>query len=169
MTRSSFRSLAVALGAISLVAACGGGSSGSSEALAADQTFRFGLSNDITSLDPAHVSSAVDITFLNEVFTGLYRFDNSLKIQPDGASALPNISSDGLTWTFPLRHDVVFSNGDKVTSADWVWSWTRTLRLNDAYASNLEALKGAADVESGKATRPTVTPAVRSAPNFLPL
>ena len=155
MTRSSkFRSLAVAMGAMTLAVACGGGGGGggSSETLASDQTFRFGLSNDITSLDPAHVSSAVDITFLNEVFTGLYRFDNNLKIQPDGASALPTISADGLTWTFALRHDVVFSNGDKVTSADWVYSWTRTLRLNDAYASNLEALKGAADVESGKAT-----------------
>ena len=153
MTGSSkFRSLAVALGALSLVAACGGGGGGSSEALAADQTFRFGLANDITSLDPAHVDSAVDITFLNEVFTGLYKFDNNLKIVPSGASALPTISADGLTWTFPLRHDVVFSNGDKVTSADWVWSWTRTLRLNDAYASNLEAIKGSTDVEAGKAT-----------------
>jgi oligopeptide transport system substrate-binding protein len=154
MTRSSkFRSLAVAMGAMTLAVACGGGGGGgSSETLASDQTFRFGLSNDITSLDPAHVSSAVDITFLNEVFTGLYRFDNNLKINPDGASALPTISADGLTWTFPLRHDVVFSNGDKVTSADWIYSWTRTLRLNDAYAGNLEALKGATDVESGKAT-----------------
>jgi ABC-type oligopeptide transport system substrate-binding subunit len=154
MTRSStFRSLAVALGALTLAAACGGGGGGgSSETLASDQTFRIALQNDITSLDPAHVTSAVDITFLNEVFTGLYRFDNNLKINPDGASALPTISADGLTWTFPLRHDVVFSNGDKVTSADWVYSWTRTLRLNDAYASNLEALKGAGDVESGKAT-----------------
>jgi len=153
MTGSSkLRSLAAALGALSVVAACGGGGGGSSETLAADQTFRFGLSNDVTSLDPAHVSSAVDITFLNEVFTGLYRFDNNLKIQPDGASALPTISADGLTWTFPLRHDVVFSNGDKVTSADWVWSWTRTLRLNDAYASNLYAITGAQDVADGKAT-----------------
>jgi oligopeptide transport system substrate-binding protein len=154
MTRSStFRSLAVALGALTLAAACGGGGGGgSSESLASDQTLRIGLQNDITSLDPAHVSSAVDITFLNEVFTGLYRFDNNLKINPDGASALPTISADGLTWTFALRHDVVFSNGDKVTSADWIYSWTRTLRLNDAYASNLEALKGASDVESGKAT-----------------
>ncbi len=153
MTGSSkFRSLAVALGALFVVVGCGGGGGGNGETLAADQTFRFGLSNDVTSLDPAHVSSAVDITFLNEVFTGLYRFDNNLKVQPDGASALPTISADGLTWTFPLRHDVVFSNGDKVTSADWVWSWTRTLRLNDAYASNLEALKGAFDVENGKST-----------------
>jgi oligopeptide transport system substrate-binding protein len=150
---SSFRVVAAALGTISVIAACGSSStSGSTETLAADQTFRFGLSNDITSLDPAHVSSAVDITFINEVFTGLYRFDNALKVQPAGATALPDISADGLTWTFHLRHDMVFSNGDKITSADWVYSWTRTLRLNDAYASNLEALQGATDVESGKAT-----------------
>jgi ABC-type oligopeptide transport system substrate-binding subunit len=141
------------LGALWVVAACGGGGGGSSETLAADQTFRFGLSNDVTSLDPAHVDSAVDITFLSEVFTGLYRFDNSLKIVPSGAASMPQISADGLTWTFALRHDVVFSNGDKVTSADWVYSWTRTLRLNDAYASNLEAIHGSADVEAGTATK----------------
>src|SRR5260370_33334369 len=152
MGSSKFRSLAVALGALFVVVGWGGGGGWNGETLAADETFRFGQSNDVTSLDPAHVSSAVDITFLNEVFTGLYRFDNNLKVQPDGASALPTISADGLTWTFPLRHDVVFSNGDKVTAADWVCSWTRTLRLNDAYASNLEALKGAVDVENGKST-----------------
>src|SRR5450759_5153363 len=155
MTGSSkLRSLAVALGAVSMVAACGGGSSGggTSETLAADQTFRFGMTDDVTSLDPAHVSAAVDITFLNEVFTGLYKFDNNLKIVPSGAASLPQISPDGLTWTFALRHDVVFSNGDKVTSADWVWSWTRSLRLNDAYASNLYAIKIASAVAAGNAT-----------------
>jgi len=153
MTGSSkFRSLAIAMGALFVVAACGSGGGGNGETLAADQTFRFGLSNDVTSLDPAHVDSAVDITFLNEVFTGLYKFDNNLKLVPSGATALPTISADGLTWTFPLRHDVVFSNGDKVTSADWVWSWTRTLRLNDAYASNLYAIHGAQDVANGVAT-----------------
>src|SRR5207245_2762070 len=73
MTRSSkFRSIAAALGALSLVAACGGGSSGPSESLAADQTFRFGLANDLSVLDPSNVDSAVDITFMNEVFAGLY-------------------------------------------------------------------------------------------------
>jgi oligopeptide transport system substrate-binding protein len=146
------RSVAVAIGAFVAVTACGPGSSTPSENLAADQTLRFSMINDVTSLDPAHVSAAVDITYLAEVFTGLYKFDNNLNIVPDGASALPDISSDGKTWTFHLRHDVKFSNGDAVTSADWVWSWTRALRLNDAYASNLEAMTGATDVESGKAT-----------------
>jgi oligopeptide transport system substrate-binding protein len=112
---------------------------------------RFGLANDLSSLDPAHVDSAVDITFINEVFTGLYRFDNSLKIVPAGTTALPEISPDGKQWTFHLRKDMTFSNGDKITSADWVWSFTRTLRLNDAYASNLEAITGATAVEDGTA------------------
>jgi ABC-type oligopeptide transport system substrate-binding subunit len=153
MTRSSkFRSIAAALGALSLVAACGGGSSGPSESLAADQTFRIGLANDLSVLDPSNVDSAVDITFMNEVFAGLYRFDNNLKIIPYSTTAMPEISADQKTWTFHLRKDMQFSNGDKITSADWVWTWTRTLRLNGAYASNLEVIHGATDVESGKAT-----------------
>lgn len=154
MTRSSlFRSLAVALGAISFVAACGPGGGTQSENLASDQTFSFGMTDDIRSLDPAHVDAATDIPFLQHVLTGLYRYDNDLKIIPDGAASMPDISSDGKTWTFKLRHDVVFSNGDKVTAADWIWSWTRTLTINDAYASNLEAISGATDVEAGTATK----------------
>ena len=151
MTRSAlFRSLAGALGAVSLVAACGGGGGTTSETLAADQTLRFAIIDYPTSLDPAHVDSAVDITFLSEVFTGLYKFDNNLKIISDGTTGMPDISADGKTWTFKLRKDMQFSNGDKITAKDWIWSWTRTLRLNDAYASNLYAITGAQDVSDGK-------------------
>ena len=154
MTRSTvFRSLAAVLGVAFVAVACGPTSTGPSETLAADQTLHFGLSDDIETLDPAHASSAVDITFLYEMYTTLYKFDNALNIVPSGATALPTISADGKMWTFNLRKDMVFSNGDKITSADWIWSWTRTLRLNDAYASNLEPLKGASDVEAGTATK----------------
>ena len=146
------RSVAVAIGAFIAVTACGGGTSTPSENLASDQTLRFSMVNDVTSLDPAHVDAAVDITYLAEVFDGLYKFDNNLTIVPDIATALPTISADGKTWTFKLRHDVKFSNGDAVTSADFVWSWTRTLTINDAYASNLEAISGAVDVENGAKT-----------------
>jgi ABC-type oligopeptide transport system substrate-binding subunit len=145
--------LAIAGQALILLIACGPGGGGGTtgEELAPDQSLRFSLQNDVTSLDPAHVDAAVDITFLAEVFSGLYKYDNKLKVQPLGATALPDVSADGKTYTFKLRKDMKFSNGDKITSADWVWSWTRTLRLNDAYASNLEVIQGAADVESGKA------------------
>lgn len=148
--RPLFRSLAVALGAVAMVTACGGGPTSSN--LAADQTLKFAIIDQPTSLDPADVDSAVDITFLAEVFTGLYRFDKDLKIVPDGATALPDVSSDGKTWTFHLRKDMQFSNGDKITAKDWIWSWTRTLKRNKAYASNLYAITGAQDVANGAAT-----------------
>src|SRR5438045_8660709 len=68
MTRSAlFRSLAGALGAVSLVAACGGGRGTTSENLAADQTLRFAISDYPQSLDPAHAHSAGHTKFLAEV------------------------------------------------------------------------------------------------------
>ena len=153
MTRSPIlRFLAVAVGAISFVTACGPGGGTQSEQLAADQTLRFNMQDDITSLDPADVDAAVDITYLSEVFSGLYKFDNDLKIVPDAADGMPQVSPDGKTWTFKLNQKVKFSNGDKVTAADWIWSWTRTLRRNHAYASNLYIITGAQDVASGAAT-----------------
>jgi len=144
------KALAAAAVAAIVGAACGP-AGGPSEELAADQTLRFVLQDDIESLDPAHVSAAVDITFLQHVFTGLVKFDNKLNIVPDGAEKLPDISPDGKTYTFKLRKDVKFSNGDTVTAKDWLYSFNRTARLNDAYASNLEPIKGTADVEKGKA------------------
>jgi len=150
--RSLLRSLALVLGTVSLVgSACGPGST-TSEKLAADQTLRFAIIDQPTSLDPAEVDSAVDITFLAEVFTGLYKFTNDLKIVPDGTTKLPDVSQDGKTWTFHLRQDMKFSNGDAITAKDWVYSWTRTLRKNRAYASNLYAISGAQDVANGKST-----------------
>jgi ABC-type oligopeptide transport system substrate-binding subunit len=133
--------------------ACGtSGGGGTSETLASDQTLNFALQDDVSHLDPAQVDAAVDITFLQNVFSGLVKYDEHLKIVPDAATALPDVSSDGLTYTFHLNKNVKFSNGDPVTSADWVYSWTRTLRINAAYASNLEAIHGATDVENGTKT-----------------
>jgi peptide/nickel transport system substrate-binding protein len=36
-------------------------------------------------------------------------------------------SEDGLTWTFTLREDVLFHNGDTMTAEDVAWSWNRVL------------------------------------------
>jgi oligopeptide transport system substrate-binding protein len=118
--------------------ACGsGGGSGTAGAggttLAIGQVLRFPIVDDIKTLDPGHASSAVDIAMVQNVFGGLYRFDDNLKEIPDLATGMPDISSDGLTYTFHMRHDVKFSNGDPVTSADILYSWNRAARLNDTY------------------------------------
>jgi oligopeptide transport system substrate-binding protein len=154
------RRIGLALVIPALVAtACGSGgsspsNSSSGAALAANQLFRFPLVDDIKTLDPGHVSTAVDIAFVDNVFGGLYRFDDQLKEVPDIATALPDISSDGLTYTFHLRQNVKFSNGDPVTSADVLYSWNRAARLNDSYGIVFAPVVGYSAVI---ATPPTAT------------
>lgn len=154
MTRGSkFRSLsAVLLGALSIAAACGGGGSGTSENLASDQTLSFPLVDDVGILDPGKMSAGVDIDIFRNVFSGLYKFTDDLKQVPDIASGPPTISSDGLTYTFPMRHDVKFSNGDPVKADDFIYSWNRAARLQGDYASVFAPVVGYTDVSKGRAT-----------------
>jgi ABC-type transport system substrate-binding protein len=131
------RRIGLALVIPALVAtACGSGGSSpsgsSGAALAPNQQFRFPIVDDIKTLDPGHVSDAVSIEPVRNMFDGLYKFDDKLKEVPDIATALPDISSDGMTYTFHMRQNVKFSNGDPVTSADVLYSWNRAARLNDS-------------------------------------
>jgi ABC-type oligopeptide transport system substrate-binding subunit len=134
----------IGLGAVASLAlvACGNGSSNPSQSLAADQTLKFPILGDFGTLDPAQLNAESDSEIAQNVFNGLVKFDNNLNIVPDIASAMPTVSSDGLTYTFKLRNDVTFSNGDKVTSADVLYSWNRAAAEQGAYAGNLSAVAG---------------------------
>src|SRR3989449_11099891 len=132
---SKFRALAAVLGAISIAAACGGGGGTTGETLAADQTLSFPMVDDIGDLDPAHMSAAVDIDIFRNVYSGLYRFDDQLNEVPDIATGAPKISDDQKTYTFTMRKDVKFSNGDPVKADDFLFSWNRAARMQGDYAS----------------------------------
>ena len=149
----ALRSLAV-VGAIGiLVAACGGGTTtNQGTQLAADQTLRFPLNDDIGIFDPAFTNAAVDSAFTQNLFDGLLKFDKDMKIVPDIAESLPDVSSDGLTYTFKLRKDVKFSNGDKVTAKDFIYSWSRAAKLQGDYAAEVALVDGYKDVKAKKAT-----------------
>ena len=138
--------------AIALVG-CGGTNSTSGTSLATDQTLKLPIFGDFGSLDPAQLNAESDSEIVQNVFNGLVKFDNDLNVVPDIASAMPEISSDKLTYTFKLRPDVTFSNGDKVTSADVLYSWNRAAALQGPYAANMSAIKGydgvAANTKSG--------------------
>jgi oligopeptide transport system substrate-binding protein len=117
--------------------ACASGidTSSNSAAAAANQRLRFPIIDDITTLDPGSVSMAVDVALVQNVWGGLYRFNDNLEEVPDIATGMPDISADGLTYTFHMRPDVRFSNGDSVTSADILYSWNRAARLQNSYAT----------------------------------
>jgi oligopeptide transport system substrate-binding protein len=145
MAPNSFRFLkALGIGAVASLAlvACGGGGGSQSSNLAADQTLKFPILGDFGTLDPAQLNAESDSEIAQNVFNGLLKFDNNLNLVPDIAASMPTVSSDGLTYTFKLRNDVTFSNGDKVTSADVLYSWNRAAAEQGAYSTNLSAIAG---------------------------
>jgi oligopeptide transport system substrate-binding protein len=125
------------------VAACGQGGGGQqSQGLAADQTLKFPIGDDFGTLDPAQANSETDQEVGQNMFNGLVRFDQNLQIVPDIASSVPAPSADGLTYTFKLRDNVAFWNGDKVTSKDVLYSWNRAAATQGPYSTNFAAVAG---------------------------
>jgi oligopeptide transport system substrate-binding protein len=120
------------------------------EPLAADQTLSFPIAQDVADFDPALISSAADVDILRNVFSGLYRFDQQLHEVPDLAVGQPAISADGLTYTFRIRHDGRFSNGDLITADDFIYSWNRAAARQGDYAGLFGVIAGYPDVASGK-------------------
>ena len=136
-----------------LLAACSMGSSSPQPAgLAQDQTLRFPIQHDVSTLDPALIASDAEAEIAHNVFDGLLKYDSNLNISPDIAAAMPAVSPDGTTYTFKLRSDVIFSNGDKVTSRDVLYSWNRAAAMQGPYSVNLSAILGYEKVASNQAT-----------------
>jgi oligopeptide transport system substrate-binding protein len=148
-----------AMGAIAvLVAACG--NSTTTTGLAASQVLKFPVYQTAGTFDPGSADAEVDSEIMQNVFDNLWRFDDSLTIVPDIATTVPTqanggISSDGLTYTVKLKSNVKFNNGDAMTSKDVVYSWNRAVALQGAYASNLSAIAGYADVQKAAGAPPS--------------
>jgi peptide/nickel transport system substrate-binding protein/oligopeptide transport system substrate-binding protein len=78
-------------------------------------------------LDPASVTSAYDLGTINMLYVGLVRLDANLNVVPDAAKAMPDISADGLTYTFRLRPNMQFSDGQPLNAQDFAYSMDRAL------------------------------------------
>src|SRR6266487_5817546 len=153
MTPTTLRILkSLAIGAVGSLAigACGGGGTGGGGGLASDQTLNFPILSDFGTLDPAVADAETDQEIQQNFLDGLVRFDKDLNIVPDLATAVPQPSTDGLTYTFKLRRSVTFSNGDKFTSKDVLYSWNRAVAYQGSYATNLSAIDGYSTVAKNK-------------------
>lgn len=154
MTPTSLRILkALAVGgAASLVmVACGGGNGNTGTNLASNQTLSFPILSDFGTLDPAIADAETDTEISQNMFDGLVKFDANLNIVADLASAVPTADSSG-NYTFTLRKDVKFSNGDPFTSKDVLYSWNRAAAMQGAYATNLSPIDGYGTVSSNTAS-----------------
>ncbi|HSZ80487.1 MAG TPA: peptide ABC transporter substrate-binding protein, partial [Chthoniobacterales bacterium] len=102
------------------------------------------------SIDPAVVTGQLEGRICYAIFEGLLHFDRFGKPQP-GIAESWDLSSDGKTYTFHLRANAKWSNGDPVTANDFVQSWRRVLLPETAseYAYLLYHIKNAQPFNEG--------------------
>ena len=84
---------------------------------------------DATTTDPHKISGAGDFQFINHVYEGLYGHDVSGDVIPKLALS-HQVSDNGTVYTFKLRPNVVFHNGEPFTSEDVRFSWARSNNPN---------------------------------------
>lgn len=113
-----------------LVVGCGSGTSNNG---ATGQPVTMGITDKVTSVDPASGYDVGSWIVFNNVFQSLLSFPSgSTKPEPDAAKNCKFLDGASRTYTCTLRDGLEFSNGDALTSEDVKFSFERTLKINDA-------------------------------------
>jgi oligopeptide transport system substrate-binding protein len=120
---------------------------------AAPKILHFGNGLEPQDLDPQTVTGVSEHHLHLAFFEGLVAEDPQLNLKP-GVAEKWDISADGLVYTFHLRADAKWSNGDPVTADDFVQSYKRmiTPAIATEYGYMLWHLVGAEDYNKGKLT-----------------
>ena len=113
---------------------------------------RVGNGAEVQELDPHLVSGVTEHRVLTALFEGICDVDPATNEPIPGVAASWDISDDGLLYTFHLRNNARWSNGDLVTAHDFVYSWRRILSpaLASEYAYLLHCIENAEAFNSGE-------------------
>lgn len=119
--------------------------------------YRRGNDADPETLDPHRSSTVAEAHILRDLYEGLLTYDNRGAIIPGAATAW-SVSPDALTYTFTLREDGRWSNGDPVLASDFVYALRRIMNPATAakYAEILTPIRNARAVNQGGAPPDTL-------------
>ena len=108
------------------------------------------------TFDPAFAAAPPDTDLVRAIFEGLTDYDPRTLAPVPAVATRWEPSNGGRVWTFYLRDDARWSNGDPVTAGDFVRSWRRIMRIGDL-APHTDLL---ANIESSHTREPTRPPAI---------
>src|SRR5438270_4520696 len=131
------------------------------------QEFRWSDGGLPRVFDPARAAAPPDTDAVRALFEGLTDYEpGTLRPAPAVATSWEP-SEAGRMWTFHLRADARWSNGDPVTAQDFVRSWRRTLRLGERapHARLLANIEGAPNAAASTANPPGPSNAPRNDAN----
>jgi oligopeptide transport system substrate-binding protein len=93
------------------------------------QEFRWSNGGLPQTFDPAFAAAPPDTDAVRALFEGLTDYDPTTLAPVPGVATRWESSNDGRVWTFYLRDNARWSNGERVTAQDFVRSWERTLKI----------------------------------------
>lgn len=108
-------------------------------------------SDEPTSFDPSIGFNAVSWSSLNNLMEGLTRL-NEDHLAVEATAEKIDVSEDGLTYTFTIRENAKWSNGDPVVAGDFVFAWQHMLNPETASPAAFLAyfIEGAEDYNNGE-------------------
>ena len=115
-------------------------------------TLLIGNQSEPADLDPQIVTAYTDQNITLALFEGLTAIDEATSKPVPATAASWDVSADGLVYTFHLRPDARWSNGDPVVAGDFVYAFHRILSpaLGSEYSYMLWAIKNAETFNTGK-------------------
>ena len=119
--------LTAALG-LSLVAC---GDKGGAQSNKDGNTIALAKENDVISMNTMYATDGMSFEVIHATIDGLMDQDKDGKIINSLAESHTE-TEDGLVYTFKIRENANWSNGDPVTAADFVYAWSEALTSPDA-------------------------------------
>ncbi len=144
-----------------LLTACGGTATpttsekpadqGAKEENKAPQFLRLNINSEPPTLDPGLAEDSTSGTLIRQMFEGLTRIGEDENPHPAAAEKI-DVSDDLKTYTFTIRENAKWSNGEPVTAYDFEFAWKRVLDPATAanYAYQLYVIKNAEKFNKGE-------------------
>lgn len=138
-----------------LLAACGGSGdtadSSDTATNAVKQEIAVSLSGELTTLDSAKYTDVNSSDMIGQLTEGLYRINQDNDPELALASEEPEVSEDGLTYTFKLRESN-YSDGTPVKAEDFVYSFQTVVDPKNASTSSdrMDIFKNGREIRSGE-------------------
>lgn len=140
---------AVCLSAL-LLAACG--SKSSSKSVGSTKSISLMQNAELLSLDTSNHADLTQWNVLENSMEGLYRANRHNNPSPAMATAVVKPTDHGKTYTFHLRKNAKWSNGDALVAQDFVGAWRRSVSptARSGYNYIFSGIKNADAITAGK-------------------
>jgi oligopeptide transport system substrate-binding protein len=137
------------------------------------QEFRWSDGGLPQTFDPAFAAAPPDTDAVRALFEGLTDYDPKTLAPIPAVATRWESSADGRVWTFYLRDNARWSNGERVTAVDFVRSWERTLKIgplapHTELLSNIEGANATATATNTPEPQPTPQPNGQPSPQTKP-